>query len=100
MKEIAFTSSRYPDGMLRPGNNIQNQLETPILLYAGAAVALAVNAVNGVMAAAVVHVATRCWHRFIHVRYNRLARRFKVFVYGLVALAVFWLALAFQLLLA
>jgi len=63
--------------------------------------ALALNAVNGVMAAAAVaYIATRFWHRFIHVRHNRVAKRFKVFVYGLVALTVFWLALTVQLLLA
>ena len=96
MKDVALDNKVYSDDVLKLGNNMQNQFETPILLYAGAAVALAVGA-NWLMAgAAVAHIVTRFWHRWIHVRHNRVAKRFMVFVYGILALSVFWLALAAQ----
>ena len=96
MKDVALDNKVYPDDVLKLGNNMQNQFETPILLYAGAAIALIVGA-NWVMAgAAVVYLITRFWHRWIHVRHNRVTKRFMVFVYGIVALGVFWAALAVQ----
>jgi len=96
MKDVALDSKAYPEDVLKLGNNMQNQFETPILLYAGAAIALSVGA-NWVMAgAAVAYITTRFWHRWIHVRHNRVAKRFMVFVYGIAALAVFWLALSVQ----
>ncbi|NOR62608.1 MAG: hypothetical protein GQ535_08975, partial [Rhodobacteraceae bacterium] len=53
---------------------------------------------NWVMAgAAVAYLATRFWHRWIHVRHNRVSKRFMVFVYGIAALALFWLALGYQI---
>jgi len=96
MKDVALDNKVYPDDILKLGNNMQNQFETPILLYAGAAIAMSVGA-NWMMAgAAVAYLATRFWHRWIHVRHNRVSKRFMVFVYGIAALAVFWMALAVQ----
>jgi len=96
MKDMALDNKVYPDDVLKLGNNMQNQFETPILLYTGAAIALFVGA-NWVMAgAAVAYLATRFWHRWIHVGHNRVTKRFMVFVYGITALAVFWAALAVQ----
>ena len=63
MKDVALDNKVYSDDVLKLGNNMQNQFETPILLYAGAAVALAVGA-NWLMAgAAVAYIVTRFWHR-------------------------------------
>jgi len=96
MKDVALDNKVYPDTVLKLGNNMQNQFETPILLYAGAAISMSVGA-NWVMAgAAVAYMVTRFWHRWIHVRHNRVTKRFMVFVYGIAALFVFWLALAAQ----
>ena len=98
MKDVALDNKVYPDDVLKLGNNMQNQFETPILLYAGAAIALSVGA-NWIMAgAAVAYLITRFWHRWIHVRHNRVTKRFMVFVYGIGALCVFWAALAYQIL--
>lgn len=97
MKDIALTNTRYPDDVLKYGNNMQNQFETPVLLYAGAGMSLALGAVNWVMAgAAVAYIVTRFWHRWIHVGSNRIAKRFKVYLYGIIALSVFWLAFGFH----
>ncbi len=100
MKDVALDNKVYPEEVLKLGNNMQNQFETPILLYAGAAIALIVGA-NWVMAAAAMaYIATRFWHRWIHVRHNDVTKRFMVFVYGIAALGVFWLALAYQVFVA
>ncbi len=96
MKDVALDSKRYPEQVLKLGNSMQNQFETPILLYAGAAIALSVGA-NWVMAgAAVAYLATRFWHRWIHVRHNNVRQRFVAFVCGVGALSIFWIALAVQ----
>lgn len=98
MKDIALDNKRYPDDVLKLGNNMHNQFETPILLYAGAGIALAVGAVNWVMAAAAVaYIGSRFWHRFIHVRHNIVGKRFLAYVFGLVALGVYWGALGVQI---
>ena len=96
-KDVALDNKVYPDDVLKLGNNMQNQFETPILLYAGAAIAMSVGT-NWVMAgAAVAFMATRFWHRWIHVSHNNVTKRFMMFVYGLGALCVFWAALAFEI---
>ena len=100
MKDIALTNTRYPDDVLKLGNNMQNQFETPVLFYAGAAMALALGAVNWVMAAAAVaYIITRFRHRWIHVHHNKVSKRFKVYLYGLGALGLYWAAFAVQVLL-
>ena len=96
LKDVALDNKVYPNDVLKLGNNMQNQFETPVMFYSGAVIAMSAGA-NWVMAgAAVAYIATRFWHRWIHVRHNNVAKRFMVFVYGIVALSVFWLALAAQ----
>lgn len=97
MKDIALDSSRYPDDVLKLGNNMQNQFETPILLYVGVGMALSLGAVNWIMAAAAVaYIATRFRHRWIHVHQNRVRKRFMAYVYGLAALSIYWVAFGVQ----
>mgnify|MGYP005996979467 CR=1 FL=1 len=97
MKDIALDSSRYPDDVLKLGNNMRNQFETPVLLYTGVAMALTLGAVNWIMAgAAVAYIVTRFRHRWIHVGHNNIRKRFMAYVYGLAALAIFWVALGVQ----
>jgi hypothetical protein len=96
MKDVALDSKRYPEPVLKLGNNMQNQFETPILLYMGAAVALSVGANWAMAGAAMAYIITRFWHRYIHVHHNNLRQRFMVFVFGIGALTVFWAALGVQ----
>ncbi|MBL1437976.1 MAG: MAPEG family protein [Rhodobacteraceae bacterium] len=96
LKDVALDNKAYPEEILKLGNNMQNQFETPVLLYAGAAIAMSVGA-NWVMAVAgVAYLTTRFWHRWIHIRHNRVGKRFMVFVYGIAALSIFWMALTAQ----
>ena len=97
IRDVALSSTKYPEDVLKLSNNMQNQFETPVLLYAGVGIALAIGVVNWVMTgAAVAYVLFRFWHRWIHVSHNNVPKRFKVYVYGLVALCVFWLSLAVE----
>jgi len=97
LKDVALDNKVYPDDVLKLGNNMQNQFETPVLLYAGAAIATSVGANWVMVGASVVFLASRFLHRWIHVRNNRVTPRFKMYLYGLVALSVFWAALAVQI---
>ena len=93
IRDVALANTKYPDDVLKLSNNMHNQFETPILLYAGVAVALAVGLTNWVMVgAAVAYIVFRLLHRFIHVRGNNVPKRFMMFVYGLVSLTIYWLA--------
>lgn len=79
-------------------NNAHSQFEVPQLLYAGVGLAAALGASNwGVALAASAFVCTRIWHRRIHVGRNRLGPRFRVYVYGLIALVVLWVSLGIGL---
>ena len=98
IRDIALSNDPFPDDVLKLSNNMRNQFETPVLLYAGVGIALAVGVANWVLVcAAVVYVLTRFWHRSIHVGHNNVPKRFKVYVYGITALSVFWLALAVEI---
>lgn len=98
IRDVALSSTRYPDGVLKLSNNMHNQFETPILLYAGVGFALTLGVANWVMAgAAAAYVISRFWHHWIHVRHNNVPKRFMVFVYGIAALSVFWLALGAEI---
>ncbi|RED11211.1 MAPEG family protein [Pontivivens insulae] len=93
--EVALSPRNFSSEQARAmQNNAHNQFETPILLYAGVALAAALDASNaGVALGAVIYVASRLLHRAIHVGTNRVSQRFRAFVLGLAGLAVLWLAL-------
>ncbi len=96
MNDVALDSKLYPESVLKLGNNMQNQFETPVLLYTGAAMALSVGANWGMAMAAIAYIFSRFWHRHIHVHHNNVRQRFIVFVYGIAALTVFWVGLGVQ----
>lgn len=98
IRDIALSNDAFPDDVLKLANNMRNQFETPVLLYAAVGIALALGLANWVLVgAAVVYVLTRFWHRWIHVGHNNVPKRFKVYVYGIFALSVLWVALAAEI---
>ncbi len=100
LSEIELSAAAYPRHAQQMQANAHNQFETPILLYAGVALAAALDGANwGVAAGAVFYIVTRIWHRHIHVTSNHLQTRFKVYGFGLIALALLWLSLALGLVL-
>ncbi|MEO0912565.1 MAG: MAPEG family protein [Pseudomonadota bacterium] len=98
--EIALSAEAYPDRVKQFQANTHNQFETPILLYAGVGLAAGTGSANwGVAAGAALYVATRLWHRQIHVSSNHLPKRFRAYCAGLLALILLWLSLGLGLLL-
>ena len=94
MAQIALDDSLWPEPILKLQANVRNQFETPMLFFAGVAVALAVGAVNWtVVIFAWVYVVSRMVHHVIHVGSNRVGRRFQAFAIGLLSLGGLWTAL-------
>ena len=94
MGQIALDDTLWPEPILKLQANTRNQFETPVLFFAGIAIALAVGAVNwAVVACAWLYVAARVAHRIIHVGSNRVGPRFQAFGLGLLALGGLWAAL-------
>lgn len=97
--DIALSKTPYPDFVQKQQNNLQNQFETPPMLYAAVAIAAGLGLASWTMAiAAVAYVAFRFWHRKIHVTHNHVMKRFTVFTYGVTALTTLWLALVYEVL--
>ena len=99
LSEIALATDAYPEHIKKLQNNATNQFETPMLFFAAAGFAVALDMVGvGIALGAVLFFASRLVHRSIHIRSNRLQSRFKAFVVGLLGLVVMWLSLAYGLL--
>ncbi|WP_316013215.1 MAPEG family protein [Roseobacter sp. HKCCA0434] len=99
--DIALDPMNFSQDVRAWQNNAHNQFETPILLYAGVGLAAALGAANwGVAIGAVLYAVSRIVHRVIHVGSNHLPTRFRVFLIGLLGLALLWVALGVELLLA
>lgn len=98
--ELSLSSTGYPEQVRKLQANAHNQFETPILFFAGAAMAVALSTVNwGVALGAVAYIASRFAHRYVHVGSNRVGARFKIYGIGLLALIVMWASLGLGLIL-
>jgi hypothetical protein len=98
LRQIAIDSTAYPEGARQRANNLSNQFEFPILLYAAVALAAAFGASSIPFALACLAFAlARIWHRMIHVGSNNVVMRFKVFLGGIVCLFAAWVFLALGL---
>jgi len=92
--DIALSDRAWPEHIQKLQANTRNQFETPILFFAGLAIALAVGVAGwGVAVFAWAYVASRVVHRAIHVGSNAIGKRFRAYVLGLGALAGLWAAL-------
>ena len=98
-RDVALNSGAYPENVTPFTNNVNNQFQTPILLYSVVAIAAATDGANwGLAAGAVVFVASRLVHHAIHVGKNNVIRRFNAYLIGLTGLFVAWLSLGVSLL--
>lgn len=81
-----------------PADNFRNLFELPVLFHA---LCLALYVTDEVtttqLALAWAFVALRAAHSAIHVTYNRVMHRFRVFLLGMFCLAVMWGLFAVQL---
>ena len=100
-RDVALGEPNWPPQVIRIGNAYRDQLELPILFY----LVLVLAAFSGrasvtLVVLAWVFVATRFLHALIHVTTNNLARRFALFLGGAAILALMWLLVLGQLILA
>lgn len=94
-KAAALDPRAWPDDVLKHGNNMNNQFETPTLFYALVLLALVLGFADGVLAVlAWVFVASRVVHTIIHTGSNVVSRRFRAFLVGTGALMLMtaWIA--------
>jgi len=97
--EVALGEKRWPRRCTLLANAYQNQLETPILFYAGILFA-GVFGVAGhfLLALAWIWVGLRVLHMVIHVTSNHMLFRFLAFGAGVLVLLAFWIVLALEVL--
>jgi len=99
LSDVALDARRYPEDAQKFANNLTNQFETPILLYAVVLFAMVYDASSVVFAwLCMLYVITRYIHRFIHVTSNNVVRRFVVFLVGVLFLGLAWLVLGISIL--
>jgi hypothetical protein len=85
------TKSAYSESVQKFANNYVSQFELPVLFYVVLVFALATELIDYVtIGLAWAFVGSRLVHSFVHTGSNRIARRFKVFVAGLVFLVSMW----------
>lgn len=95
ISDISLGTDAYPEHIRKLQNNVRNQFELPVLFYACAAVALALDAVTWPLALlGVLFAVSRLVHRRIHVTTNHLIQRFRAFTAGMVVVTCMWLVLA------
>ena len=82
-------------------DNFRNLFEMPVLFYA-LCLCLAVTGLGGpwFVSGAWAYVALRAMHSFIHITYNRVMHRFKVYVLSSLLLFGLWGGFAWKLLAA
>ena len=83
----------------RAADNYKNLFEMPVLFYVLCLALYATNLVGmGMLVAAWAYVVLRVAHSTIHIGYNKVMHRFKVFVCSALLLSGMWTAFVIQLL--
>jgi hypothetical protein len=94
-------SSSQMQGVLentRAADNYKNLFEMPVLFYLLCVLLHTTQQVSvGMLIAAWVYVALRYLHSFIHIGYNKVMDRFKVFIASATLLYGMWIAFFVQL---
>lgn len=99
VSEVALGQKVWPKRSMQFSNAYQNQLETPILFYAGVLFA-GVFGVAGdlLLTLAWVWVGLRIVHVAIHITTNHMLHRFAAFLASVLVLAAFWVFMAIEVL--
>ena len=97
--DVALRQKGWPQRATQFGNAYQNQLEMPVLFYAGVLFA-GVFGVAGhlLLTLAWIWVGLRLVHVAIHVTINHMLYRFLAFASGVLVLLAFWIVLAIEVL--
>ena len=97
VKDIVLGQKAWPEKVQQYSNAFQNQLETPILFYAGVLFAMVLNAAGPIlMMLAWTWFSLRVVHAGIHITSNNLQVRFMAFGASVIALLAFWVVLAVE----
>ena len=80
-------------------DNYENLFELPTLFYVLCVILMfSTKPLSPILLGlAWAYVALRSWHSFVHVSYNKVMHRFKIFLASTVALGVMWVFAVFQL---
>lgn len=99
VSEVALGQKAWPKRSMQVSNAYQNQLETPILFYAGVLFA-GVFGVAGdlLLTLAWIWVGLRIVHVAIHITTNHMLHRFAAFLASVLVLAAFWVFMAIEVL--
>ena len=96
LKDIALNNAAWSGAAQKLGNNFNNQFQLPVVYFAFAGLALALNAIDSVLIAlGFAFLALRMVHTYIHTGKNEVVPRFKVFLatFGVLFLMWLWLAI-------
>lgn len=97
VSEVALGQKSWPKKSLQISNAYQNQLETPILFYAGVLFAGLYGVAGPVLLAlAWVWVVLRIVHVAIHITTNHMLHRFMAFLASVLVLVAFWAIMAVE----
>lgn len=100
-KDAALSRAQYPERAQLLSNSFDNQFQLPVLFYVVSLLALWSGGATLLEAVlALLFVALRYGHAYIHVALNKVHYRFAVYTGGLAALAILWLLVLLRLLLS
>jgi len=99
VKDFAFgESGNVPGEVSLPNRNYMNLLELPILFYVGCLTLYATAKVDAWgVGLAWVFVAARILHSLVHLGYNNVIHRMRVFAVSAFVLMAFWVRIALLL---
>ena len=91
-------SENVPPEARLPNRNYMNLLELPVLFYVGCLVLYVIGKVDAWgLGLAWLYVALRIAHSLVHLTYNRVIHRMRVFALGYVVLVAFWIRILLAL---
>jgi hypothetical protein len=98
MKDVALgETDPWPERPKAIARSFQNQLETPILFYAGTAFATILQRVDTpMMVMAWTYVGFRYAHAFVHVNSNHVPTRFRLFLLSVITVTALWCWLVYR----
>jgi len=98
IRDIALGQSAWPDEVTKAARAFHNQLETPPLFYAWAALTLITHKMDWLgLALAWLFVIMRIVHATVHSTSNYVPHRFQIFLVCLVILMAMWALLFVKL---
>ena len=99
VKDFAFGESEKVPGEVRiPNRNYMNLLELPVLFYVACLTLFAMARVDAWgVALAWAYVAARIAHSLVHLTYNNVIHRMRIFTLSVVILIALWVRIAILL---